>query len=84
MHRRYALTLGAIAFAMVACRGAIRGEIVADVIPEAIIALVMFAIMGGVSGAIADHLVRQDTELRYRQRVAWYRSRLEEQSAERK
>ncbi len=84
MHRRYALTLGAIAFAMVACRGAIGGEIVAVVIPEAIIALVMFAIMGGAAGAIADHLVRQDTEVRYRQRVAWYRSRLEKQSAERK
>jgi Flp pilus assembly pilin Flp len=84
MHRRYALTLGCIAFAMVACRGAVRGEIVSDVIPQAIIALVMFAIMGGISGAIADHLVKQDTESRYRQRVAWYRSRLEERSAERK
>jgi Flp pilus assembly pilin Flp len=84
MHRRYALTLGCIAFAMVACRGALRGEVVSDVIPQAIIALVMFAIMGGISGAIADHLVKQDTETRYRQRVAWYRSRLEEQSVERK
>ncbi len=84
MHRRYALTLGCIAFAIVACRGAFRGEIVSDVIPQAIIALVMFAIMGGISGAIADHLVKQDTEARYRQRVAWYRSRLDEQSAERK
>ncbi len=84
MHRRYALTLGCIAFAMVTCRGAFRGEPASDAIPHAIIALVMFAIMGGIAGAIADHLVKQDTETRYRQRVAWYRSRLEEQSAERK
>jgi len=84
MHRRYALTLGCIAFAMVACRGAFRGEPASDALPDAIIALVMFAIMGGIAGAIADHLVKQDTETRYRQRVAWYRSRLEEQSAERK
>jgi len=80
MHRRYALSLSTIAFALVVCRGAFRGEIVSDVLPEAIIALVIFAILGGISGAIADHLVKQDTESRYRQRVAWYRSRLEEQS----
>jgi len=84
MHRSYALTLGCIAFAIVVCRGAIGGELVPDVIPQAIIALAVFSILGGISGAIADHLVKQDTELRYRQRVAWYRSRLEEQSAERK
>ena len=82
MHRRYALALGTVAFALVSCRGAARGEIASEVLAEAIAAMVAFAILGGISGAITDHLVKQDIEERYRQRVVWYRQRLEEQSAE--
>ncbi len=82
MHRRYALSLGTIAFALVTTRGAIRGEVVSESVVEAVIALVVFAIIGGIAGAIADYLVKQDLEDRYRRRVAWYREGLEQQSAE--
>ena len=82
MHRRYAFSLGAIAFALVAVRGAAGGEMVSEAMLEAIIALVLFAILGGIAGAIADYLVKQDLEDRYRRRVAWYREAVEQQSAE--
>jgi uncharacterized membrane protein len=84
MHRRYAFSLGAIAFALVTARGAIDGALVSEVVVKAIIALVVFAMVGGVAGAIADYLVKQDLEERYRRRVAWYREGLEQQSADRK
>lgn len=82
MHRRYALSLGSVAFALVTVRGALGGEVVSEVMVQAIVAMVMFAMMGGVAGAIADYLVKQDLEDRYRRRVDWYREGLEQQSAE--
>lgn len=78
MQRRYALALGSIAFALVLARGAVRGENISEVVCEAIIALVLFAAGGAVAGWVADYLLRQDIEARYRQRVAWYRAAIEQ------
>jgi membrane protein YqaA with SNARE-associated domain len=72
MHRSFALSLGAIAMALVALRGAVRNELAAEVALEAILALVLFAIMGAFAGAIADYLIRDDLERQYRRKVAWY------------
>lgn len=82
MHRPYALSLGTVAFALVTARGALCGEPVGDAVPGAIVALVVFALAGGVAGRIADYLVRQDVETRYRRRVQWYRDAVAEQQTE--
>lgn len=67
--------------AMVSIRGAMRGELASEVAVEAIIALGLFAILGGIAGAIADYLVRDDLETRYRQRVAWFCEQQERREA---
>lgn len=82
MQRRFALVLGTIAFALVISRAVLRGELATEALPQAIIALMMFAAMGSGFGWIAEYLVRQDTETRYRAKVAWYRRQLENQSTE--
>ena len=55
MHRSYALSLGSVAMAMVAVRGAMRHELASEVAVEAIIALGAFAVLGGIAGAVADY-----------------------------
>jgi hypothetical protein len=72
MHRSYALSLGAIAMALVLLRGAMNQELAVEVAVEAIMALGLFAGVGAIAGAIVDYLVRDDLERQYRRRVAWY------------
>jgi membrane protein YqaA with SNARE-associated domain len=84
MHRSYALSLGAIAMAMVLLRGALHRELAAEVAVESIMALVLFAVLGAIAGAIADYLVRDDLERQYRERVAWYCEQHEQRQAKKK
>ena len=76
MTRSYAASLGALAMALVVIRGAIRGELADAVAAEAIVAMLVFAMVGGVAGWIADYLVRDSMETRFRKRVEWYREEL--------
>lgn len=73
MSRSYALSLGALAMAMVVLRGAILGEPAVDVAKESIIAMVVFAGVGALAGWTADYLVREALESKFRGRVDWYR-----------
>jgi len=84
MHRSFALSLGAIAMALVSLRGAVRNELAAEVALEAILALGIFAIAGAVAGAIADYLIRDDLERQYRRKVAWYCEQQEQHAAAKK
>jgi membrane protein YqaA with SNARE-associated domain len=81
MHRSYALSLGAIAMALVLLRGAMHHELAAEVAVESIMALVLFAAVGAVAGAIVDYLVRDDVEKQYHRRVAWYCEQHEQREA---
>ena len=73
---------------LVVLRGAISGGLAASVAGEAIVAMIVFAGLGAVAGWIADYLVRDSLETRFRRRVDWYRQGLidagwiEENSAE--
>ncbi len=84
MLRSYALSLGAIAMALVSIRGAMAGELAETVAIESVIALVVFAILGGIAGAVMDYLVRSNLEEQYRRRVAWYRQEREQRLAMKK
>ena len=64
--------------AIVVMRGAIGGEPIAAVTAEAIVAMVVFAGVGYVAGWIADHLVRESLERKFRERIDWYENGLEE------
>ena len=81
MHRSYALSLGSLAMALVAIRGAMRNELAAAVAVESIMALMIFAVVGAIAGAIVDYLVRDDLEKQYRRRVAWYCEQQEQRAA---
>lgn len=61
---------------LVVLRGAASGELAAAVAGEAIVAMLVFAPVGGVAGWVADHLVRDSLERRFRGRVDWYRQGL--------
>ena len=61
---------------LVGLRGAILGEFASSVAQEAIIALVVFSGIGFVAGWIADYLIRDSLERKYRARVEWYRDGL--------
>ncbi len=78
MNRSYALSLGAVAMAVVTLRGIVRGEVVSEVVIESIVVLVVFALLGWMIGEIADHLVRTDVEARYRSRVASFLKELDD------
>ena len=78
MPRSFAATLSALAMALVAMRGAIGGEPVASVTAEAIVAMFVFAGIGYVAGWIADYLVRESLERKFRERIDWYQNGLEE------
>jgi membrane protein YqaA with SNARE-associated domain len=81
MQRSYALSLGAIAMALVALRGAMRNELAAAVAVESIMALIVFAVVGAIAGAIVEYLIRDDLEKQYRRRVAWYCEQQEQRAA---
>lgn len=81
MHRSYALSLGALAMALVAIRGAMKGDLASDTVITALMALIAYSVLGMAAGAIMDYLIRQDVEDRYRRRVAWFWERHQERSA---
>ena len=76
MIRSYALSLGALAMALVALRGAVRGELAGSVVTESIVALVVFVTVGLGAGWIADYLIRDSLEQMFRARIGWYRKEL--------
>ncbi len=76
MSHSFAVSLGAIAMGLVVLRGAIRGGLADNVAMEAIVALLVFAAVGAVAGWIADYLVRDSLERKFRARVEWYRQGL--------
>ncbi len=78
MHRSYALSLGALAMALVAIRGAMNGDLASETVINALMALLAYSILGMAAGAIMDYLIRQDVEDRYRRRVAWFWERHQE------
>ncbi len=80
MHRSYALSLGALAMALVAIRGALNGDLALETVIKALMALIAYSILGMAAGAIMDYLIRQDVEDRYRRRVAWFWDRHQERS----
>ena len=61
---------------LVGLRGAILGEFASSVAQEAIMALVVFSGIGFVAGWIADYLIRDSLERKFRDRVEWYRDGL--------
>lgn len=73
MLRGYAVSLGALAMALVVFRGAIRGELAGTVASEAIMAMLIFAFVGWIAGWIMEFLVRDSLEQAFRKRVEWYR-----------
>lgn len=77
MQRGFAVSLGALALAIVAFRGALRGELITDVVPYGIAAMIVFSAIGWVAGMIADYLVRDAMERNYRQRLSKYREAVE-------
>jgi hypothetical protein len=68
--------------AMVGLRGAIMGEFASSVAQEAIVALVVFSGVGLVAGWIADYLIRDSLESKFRARVEWYREGLVDEGGE--
>ncbi len=58
---------------LVGLRGAIMGEFASSAAQEAIVALVVFSGIGLVAGWIADYLIRDSLERKFRDRVEWYR-----------
>ncbi len=59
MYRSYALSLGALAMALVAFRGAMNGDLALETVKKALMALIAYSILGMAAGAIMDYLIRQ-------------------------
>lgn len=83
MQRSFAVSLGALALAIVAFRGALRGELIVDVIPAGVTAMLIFSATGWMAGLIADYLVRDAVERNYRQRLSQYRDAIETNEGQR-
>lgn len=81
MLRSYAVSLGALAMALVVLRGVFHGEFARDVAGEAIIAMIAFTGIGAVAGWIADYLIRDCMETAFRKRVDWYRQGIDDLSS---
>lgn len=77
MQRSFAVSLGALALAIVTFRGALRSDLIIDVVPAGITAMIVFSAIGWVAGMIADYLVRDAVETNYRQRLSKYREAVE-------
>ncbi|MEX0824954.1 MAG: hypothetical protein WD119_02245 [Pirellulaceae bacterium] len=77
MQRSFAVSLGALALAIVAFRGALRSDLIIDVVPSGMAAMIVFSAIGWIAGMIADHLVRDAVERNYRQRLSKYREAVE-------
>ena len=58
---------------LVVLRGVIHRELAINVAMEAIVSMLLFMGIGFVAGWIADYLVRDAVEQRFRARVSWYR-----------
>ena len=83
MARPYAVSLGAIALGIIAVRGAISGDLASSALVQGLIGMVVFGGIGYFIGAIADYLVRQAVELRFRERVAEVMDHIERMEIER-
>lgn len=77
MQRSFAMSLGALALAIVTFRGALRGDLIIEVVPAGIAAMILFSAIGWVAGMVADYLVRDAVERNYRQRLSQYREAVE-------
>ncbi len=77
MQRSFAVSLGALALAIVTFRGCLRGELMIEVIPAGIAAMLIFSVVGWLAGMVADYLVRLNLETDYRQRLADFREAVE-------
>jgi hypothetical protein len=62
--------------AIVVLRGAVHGQPIDAVTAEAMVAMLVFAGVGYVAGWIADYLVRDSLEQKFRSRMDWYRKGL--------
>lgn len=70
--RGYAACLGSIAFLVCLMRGLIALQSPLDILPSAIALAAVFTMIGWVIGALADHLIRQSLETKFRQSVQQY------------
>ncbi|MEZ6089396.1 MAG: hypothetical protein R3C05_15475 [Pirellulaceae bacterium] len=70
MARSYAVSLGALALCLIALRGAIIGDDVASVVQHGLLWMIGAIGAGYLIGAIADQLVCETVEIRFRQRVS--------------
>lgn len=82
MARSYAVSLGALALGMIALRGATGGELASEVLTKGLLGMIVFSGVGYVIGAIADSLVCQTVEQRFRQRLAEVIDYLDDRAAE--
>ena len=57
-------------------RGVINRELASHVTMEAIVAMLLFMGIGFVAGWIADYLIRDAMEHKFRARMRWYRSEM--------
>lgn len=70
MARSYAVSLGAMALGLIALRGAITSNDLSSVITMGLIGMVAASGVGYIIGAIADQVICQTVEARFRQRLA--------------
>ncbi|QDV67269.1 hypothetical protein Poly24_09620 [Rosistilla carotiformis] len=70
MARSYAVSLGAIALGLIALRGAINSNDLSSVVTLGLIGMVVACGVGYIIGAIADQVICQTVEARFRQRLA--------------
>lgn len=70
--RGYAACLGAIALLVCLLRGLIHLQSPLDVLPSALGLAATFTVIGWFIGAVADHLIRQSLETKFRQSVQQY------------
>lgn len=82
MARLYAVSLGALALGLIALRGAISGDHVPHVVSQGLVSMVVFCGVGYVIGAIADQMVCQTVEVRFRQRLSEVIQHLEQIEAD--
>lgn len=70
MARSYAVSLGALALSLIALRGAIIGDELSSVVEQGLVSMIVAIGVGYIIGAIADQLVCETVEIRFRQRLS--------------
>jgi len=66
MGRAYAGILGPVAFVTVIVRAAIHGGDASQAVAAALVALGVFALLGLILGTIAERVIREAIEMRFR------------------